>query len=177
MLSGVADCFADECIAGITLQKNDRPTFSGLTVTAMLADICIYVVCFLLPGLDLYGALALPDPRESTRKALPLLRHFIVAVAFRTITVGLDIVFGPLSVYVMLKLVCVFALIYGRHYDGSQFIFRRGIRTLASRFPVVVEFAEMSHDATVSRNVRDVVHAAAIRFHAEFERIMREIDG
>jgi hypothetical protein len=141
----------------------------------MVVDGFIYVFCFLFPGLDLYGALALSDPHESTRKALPVLRHFIVAVAFRTITILLDIFYRPYWIYGILKLFCVFGLIYGKHYDGSSFVYRQGLRTLASRFPMVVEFAEMSPNARVY-NARTRIRAAATKFREEYERIITEIE-
>jgi hypothetical protein len=142
----------------------------------MIVDFLVYLICFLLPALDLYGALTLRDLREMTRAALPLLRHFIVAVAVRALTSGLDVILGSMLIYEFAKLVCALALVYGKHYDGSAFVFRRFIRPLADQFPMVVGFAGQSHEASMSQDAQFLIRAFAEKFRAEYERILGEID-
>jgi hypothetical protein len=142
----------------------------------MFIDAIVYVLIFVMPALDLYGALSLADRKKSTRRTLPILRQFIVAVLFRTITRPLDFFMESWPIYQFAKLICVVVLIYRKDYAGAKWVYDRVVQPLAEEYPVVVEFAGESHEATLSGKVQFLVVAFARWFRQEYDRIFNEID-
>jgi uncharacterized membrane protein YdfJ with MMPL/SSD domain len=142
----------------------------------MLVDLLTYLLVFLLPALDLYGALVEPDQKKSTRETVAVLRHFVVAVAFRTITAPFDVVLGSVFLYELAKLICVAGLIYGAQYGGSGFVYRRLIQPMAKQYPEIMEFAWRAHEGTVFGNAQYLAIGLVSRFRAEYTRILGEID-
>jgi hypothetical protein len=142
----------------------------------MIVDALLYILGFILPALDLYGALVDEDPHSSARSTIELLRHFVVVVAFRAITTPLDFFLGSFFIYDFAKLVCIILLISGKQYAGSRWVYREGILRLATQFPEVVEFAERAHEGTVFRNAQYLAGGLVKKFKNEYSEILKEID-
>jgi hypothetical protein len=138
-----------------------------------ISDFVVFVFGFWYATLDLYMALAKRNGnRPNTRF---MLGHFVVIVAFLTITLPADALIGSSFLYSLAKVIFVFYLLH-RNYRGSLHMFDVCVEGLLQLFPQVVEFADHAHESEIAQDVKAIGTGVFSRLRAEYQEIFDNID-
>jgi hypothetical protein len=144
-----------------------------MSLFAFISDVVVFAYRFWSATLDLYMALA--NSNGSRPNTHQMLGHFVVMVAFLTVTLPIDALIGSSFLYSLTKIIFLFYLVHG-NYRGSKRMFQLCVESLIALYPQVLDFADNAHQSQLAQDVKVIGTAVLGKFTAEYQEIFDSIE-